>query len=238
MYRRAEKLSDLCFRQLQHPNILTRAPQTIVSRRIYTSPSPFPKRASRSATTSRGLQDPQIGSSAGSGNNRVYCSTHAFLMITTIKPTPGLEKSGDFVLTTPSTAYNESLTATPNKLADPSKTFGPELEFFKEPIINPPLHQRTAALLTQPQTSISSHTNPWEASRSAKGSGERSANVRYHGSKGYNIWSAFNPVWGSYRVVKARLPRPSDKEVDWVETVGRPDELRMFLGSRNPVNRS
>jgi len=164
--------------------------------------------------------------------------TRTFSMTTTIKPTPRLEKNGDSVLTIPSTASNESLTTTPNKLADPSKILRRELEFVEEPISNPPLHKKTAAILTQPQTSISSHTNPGEALRSAKGSGERCTNVRHHGSKGYSIWSTFHPVWGSYRVVKARLPRPLDKDIDWVETVGRPDELRMFLGSRNPVNRS
>lgn len=163
---------------------------------------------------------------------------HVLSMITTIKPTLGLNKSGDFVLTAPSTASNESLTATPDNLTDPSRTLDRDLEFVEEPIRNPPLHQKSAALLTQTQTSTSSHTNPGEASRSAKGSAKRSTNGEFLGRKGYSLWSAFHPVWGSYRVVKARLPRPSDREVDWVKTVGKPDELRMFLTSRNPVNRS
>lgn len=174
-------------------------------------------------------------------------------MITKTKPTPGLEKSGDFVLTTPLTASNKSLTAISDELADPSETSGCELEFVEQPInylSDPPpqkmtLDQKTGASLTQSKTSISSHTNPGEAtppqlgaSRSAKGLGKRSANGGYLGFKGYSMWSAFNPIWGSYRVVQARLSRASDRENDWVGTVGRPDELRLFLGSGNPVNRS
>lgn len=52
-----------------------------------------------------------------------------------------------------------------------------------------------------------------------------------------NIWSVFNPIWNTFIVKKARLPKPGDRGADWAGTAGRPTELGMFLGLNNPVNR-
>lgn len=53
-----------------------------------------------------------------------------------------------------------------------------------------------------------------------------------------NIWSVFNPLWGSFRVNQPRLPRRSDAGADWARTMGRPEEMRSFLGLKNRVNRA
>lgn len=53
-----------------------------------------------------------------------------------------------------------------------------------------------------------------------------------------NIWSAFNPIWTTFSVSKARLSKATDAGVDWAGTSGRPDELRLFFGLKNPVNRA
>lgn len=52
-----------------------------------------------------------------------------------------------------------------------------------------------------------------------------------------NIWSFFNPMWNVFVVNKARLPKKADRGADWAGTVGRPEGLHMFLGTKNPVNR-
>ncbi|CAN0165613.1 unnamed protein product [Scytosiphon promiscuus] len=44
-------------------------------------------------------------------------------------------------------------------------------------------------------------------------------------------------MWSTFIVNKARLPRGSDWEADWPGTVGRPGELKNFLGLKNLVNR-
>ncbi len=52
-----------------------------------------------------------------------------------------------------------------------------------------------------------------------------------------NIWSVFNPIWNTFIVKKARLPNPGDRGADWAGNAGRPTDLGMFLGLKNPVNR-
>lgn len=62
--------------------------------------------------------------------------------------------------------------------------------------------------------------------------------VAHQSSAERNIWSVFNPLWGSFRVNQPRLPRPSDAGVNWARTVGQPEEMKKFLGLKNPVNRA
>lgn len=52
-----------------------------------------------------------------------------------------------------------------------------------------------------------------------------------------NIWSVFNPIWSTFVVKKARLPKSVDQGADWAGTAGKPGGLGMFLGLKNPVNR-
>ncbi|CBJ25950.1 hypothetical protein Esi_0017_0187 [Ectocarpus siliculosus] len=44
-------------------------------------------------------------------------------------------------------------------------------------------------------------------------------------------------MWNQFTVRKARLPKTSDIEADWAGTVGRPEELKLFLGLKNTTNR-
>lgn len=145
------------------------------------------------------------------------------------------------------TAYPTTTTPSPSTIADAAQ----ESPATPAPLDTTEKHRSAAITAVEVQDTgkelASAPFSEQQNNRSPEivnGTGEQSVLIVANAGGGYqssaerNIWSVFNPIWRSFPVNKARLPRATDAGVDWAGTLGRPEELGLFLGMKNPVNRT
>lgn len=105
-------------------------------------------------------------------------------------------------------------------------------------IVHPPVASQTDSTGTAATSAPNPEDQPFQSGTDAKQGVSTEASDGHQSSAERNIWSAFNPIWSSFRVRKPRLPKESDIKANWAGTAGIPDELSLFLGLNNPVNRA